>query len=168
MDCGVARFYILKTMLAVKIVKITSAEVLSTCAPILVEAYNAEPWNDQWTAEKALEKLECFYNSPKFIGLLAYVGDQIKGACVGNIEPYYTGDYFYLKEMFVAPSAQKMGIGQKLMDELKSQLEQSDIRQMILFTSKEHFPFKFYEKANFAAMDEMRMMHFSTDGDGSN
>lgn len=133
----------------IKIQRIESKEVLSLCAKILVEAYNAEPWNDQWTAEKALEKLECFYHSPKFIGFLAYEGNDLKGACIGNIEPYYTGDYFYLKEMFVSPSCQKRGIGLKMMEALKQHLELLEIEQIILFTSKDYFPFNFYEKVDF-------------------
>ena len=147
----------------IKIRKIESSNELRSCADLLVAAYNAEPWNDQWTHEKALEKLECFFHSPKFIGLVAYQGEDINGACIGNIEPYYTGDYFYLKEMFVAPSAQKRGIGKQLMVALKEHLEQAGIRQMILFTSKDFFPFHFYEKENFSAIDGMQMMHFDAD-----
>ncbi len=143
--------------------KIESENVLSMCATILVDAYNAEPWNDKWTAEKALEKLEYFYHSPKFIGFLAYEGNNMKGACIGNIEPYYTGDYFYLKDMFVSPSVQKKGFGKKMMEVLKEHLEQLGIRQIILFTSKDYFPFNFYEKENFHTIGGMNMMHFETD-----
>lgn len=139
---------------------ITSEAELPACASILVEAYNAEPWNDQWTQGKALEKLACFYHSPKFIGFLAYEGNDLKGACIGNIEPYYTGDYYYLKEMFVSPTAQKSGIGKKMMDAVKQHLEQLAIRQIVLFTSKDYFPFNFYEKEHFQTIDGMNMMHF--------
>ncbi len=142
---------------------IESKALLGKCASILVEAYNTEPWNDEWTEEKALEKLECFYDSPKFIGFLAYEGDEIKGACIGNIEPYYTGDYYYLKEMFVSPSAQKKGIGKKMMDALKQHLEHLGIRQIVLFTSKDYFPFNFYEKEQFKTMEGMNMMHFGAE-----
>lgn len=146
----------------IKIKKIETQDVLSACAKILMDTYNATPWNDAWTAEKALEKLECFYHSPKFIGLLAYEGNELIGACIGNIEPYYTGDYFYLKEMFVTPSCQKKGIGLKMMETLKQHLASLEINQIILFTSKDYFPFNFYQKGGFNTIDGMQMMHFET------
>lgn len=147
-------------MISVKIQTIKSAEVLENCAEILVQAYNSEPWNDNWTKGKALEKLTCFYNSPKFIGLMAFIDDQPVGCCIGNIEPYYIGDYFYLKEMFVSPQFQHKGIGRKLIESIKAELNKMDIETIILFTGKEFFPYDFYLKEDFAEMDGMRMMNF--------
>ncbi len=140
--------------------KIESINALDRCAEILVDAYNSEPWNDHWTKEKALEKLTCFYNSPKFIGWTASLNDKVLGCCVGNIEPYYLGDYFYLKEMFVYHQSQKKGIGARLMTTLKEHLETVNIKTIILFTGKDFFPFDFYLKTGFHVMEDMRMMNF--------
>jgi N-acetylglutamate synthase-like GNAT family acetyltransferase len=126
----------------------------------LVAAYNAEPWNDSWTIEKAQEKLICFYNSPKFIGLAAFVDGKLAGSCVGNIEPYYIGDYFYMKEMFVSPEFQHKGIGRRLMESMKVRLKKMDIETIILFTGKDFFPYDFYLKSGFSEMEGMRMMNF--------
>jgi len=142
-----------------KIGRIESIQVLGHCAEILMDAYNSEPWNDSWTKEKALEKLTCFYNSPKFFGWTAIQDDKVLGCCVGNIEPYYTGDYFYLKEMFVYHHLQKKGIGARLMFTLKEHLATIDIKTIILFTGKDFFPFDFYVKTGFSVMEDMRMMH---------
>ncbi len=143
-----------------RIQKIELIEILDKCADILVEAYNSDPWNDNWTKEKALEKLTCFYNSPKFIGWTAYKDNQLLGCVVGNIEPYYTGDYYYLKEMFVSVQSQKKGVGAQLMQAVKDYLKTIDIKTIILFTGKDYFPFNFYLKSGFNTMEEMRMMHF--------
>ena len=144
----------------ITIKKIESNTILSRCADILVDAYNAEPWNDNWTRKKALEKLTCFYDSPKFLGWTAWHGDKLLGCCIGNIEPYYSGDYFYLKEMFVYHADQKRGIGTRLMTTLKQHLQTIDIKTIILFTGKDFFPFDFYIKTGFVVMEEMRMMNF--------
>jgi len=144
----------------IHIEKIAPGDSLDACAEILVSAYNGEPWNDNWTAEKALEKLTCFCNSPKFLGWKAYQDDQLTGCCVGNIEPYYTGDYFFLKEMFVSPRAQGQGIGVRLLEVIKRDLETFGIHQIILFTTHAGFPFNFYLNAGFSEMDGMRMLHF--------
>jgi aminoglycoside 6'-N-acetyltransferase I len=137
-----------------------SPALFHECARLLMAAYNAEPWNDAWTEGKAYEKLMCFFNSPHFFGLVAQEGDTVRGCCVGNVEPYYTGDYFYLKEMFVAPDAQRQGIGARLMAALKAHLDAIDIRTIILFTSQQTFPFDFYRKEDFQLMEGMCMMHF--------
>ena len=144
----------------IKIEKIETSQILYHCADILIEAYNAEPWNYQWTKEKAEEKLMCFYNSPKFMGWTATINNKLLGCVVGNIEPYYTGDYYYLKEMFVAPKSQKKGMGKQLMATVKNHLKTIDINTIILFTGKDFFPFDFYLKSGFNEMEEMRMMHF--------
>ena len=143
-----------------RIEKIESNIILDKCADILVDAYNSEPWNDNWTKEKALEKLICFYDSPKFIGWTAWDNDKLLGCCVGNIEPYYLGDYFYLKEMFVYRNSQKKGIGARLMTTLKNHLHTIDIKTIILFTGRDFFPFEFYIKTGFTVMEDMRMMNF--------
>ena len=142
-----------------KIERVQSLEILRRCSPILVKAYNGEPWNDSWTEEKAFEKLSCFFNSPKFIGWVATEGDKILGCCVGNIEPYFTGDYFYLKEMFVSPDSQRKGVGAEIMKAVKTHLETIDIKTVILFTSNAAFPFEFYKKHSFNQMENMCMMH---------
>jgi aminoglycoside 6'-N-acetyltransferase I len=150
------------TMENLKIIEIKSVDELTSCAALLAEVYNSPPWNDNWTVAKAKEKLECFFNSPKFYGWMCYDNDQLVGCCVGNIEPYFSGDYYYLKEMFVSVQAQRKGIGTGLMNALKEELEKVSISTIILFTSEEFFPFDFYKKTNFNIMDGMRMMHFSS------
>ncbi|PBQ33894.1 GNAT family N-acetyltransferase [Sphingobacteriaceae bacterium] len=146
-------------MKKITIIKIESPKSLPSCAEVLVNAYNSEPWNDEWTKDKALEKLMCFYNSPKFLGWMAYENDKLLGCCVGNIEPYFSGDYFYLKEMFVSFDAQHKGIGRELMNVLTAELERININAIILFTSSEFFPFEFYNKVGFNEMEGMKMMH---------
>lgn len=145
-------------MIEIIIEKITTADTLDRCAEILVEAYNSEPWNDQWTKEVALDKLTIYFNTPKFIGWTASNNGQIIGCCVGNIEPYFTGDYYYLKDMFVLPLSQKRGIGAKLMTTLTQHLDSINVKMIILFTGQQYFPFNFYQKTGFAEMDGMRMM----------
>ena len=144
----------------IRILRIESDNQLAACAQVLTEAYNAEPWNDAWTPEKALEKLTCFYQSPKFLGWMAFEGEQLLGATVGNIEPYFSGDYFYLKEMLISPKAQRKGVGSALFGAVKSHLDSAGIGMMILFTSNQGFPFDFWQNTGFREMEGMRMMFF--------
>jgi aminoglycoside 6'-N-acetyltransferase I len=144
------------------VTKISKPEVLKRCALALMQAYNGEPWNDKWTVEKALEKLQCFYDSPKFHGFYLTQNGQVVGACFGNIEPYFEGDYFYLKEMFIAPLDQRKGFGNMLITDLKKFLTSIDINTIILFTSDKGAPFDFYIKNKFEKLDGMCMMTAKT------
>ena len=142
----------------IKIERINTADTLDRCAEILVESYNSELCNDQWTKEVALDKLTIYFNTPKFIGWTASKNGQIIGCCVCNIEPYFTGDYYYLKDMFVLPTSQKLGIGSSFMTTIKQVLASINVKMIILFTGQQHFPFNFYQKIGFEEMDGMRMM----------
>ena len=68
--------------------------------------------------------------------------------------------------MFVLVQSQAKGVGAQLMESVKKHLETIGIDTIILFTSKDVFPFDFYHKAGFNEMEGMRMMHFSTTSSG--
>jgi N-acetylglutamate synthase-like GNAT family acetyltransferase len=57
-----------------------------------------------------------------------------------------------------APQHQHLGIGKTFMALLKAHLEGIGIETIILFTSKDNFPFDFYLRSGFVEMDGMRMM----------
>jgi len=139
--------------------QITSPETLNRCAEILAVSFN-EAFGDEWTHENALQKLTTFYNSPKFRGWVVEEGNKIIGGCIGNIETYFTGDYFYLKEMFIEPSLQRKGIGRELMNKIKEALKTEGIEMIILYTSNEGSQFSFYQRNGFNEMKGMRMLMY--------
>jgi len=138
--------------------KIENEDDLRECAKALVDAYNNEPWNDQWTIEKAFEKLHCYYKSPKFFGFKAIVDSQVIGGCVGNVEPNFTGDYFFLKDMFVQYAFQNRGIGKMLFERLDDELSTNGIHTQILFTGSETPAYQLYKKYGYEEFESMKMM----------
>lgn len=109
---------------------------------------------------KGIGKTDLFFQLAKILGWVAVDGGEYLGCCAGNIEPYFTGDYFYLKEMFVYPQKQRKGVGSQLMKTIKAHLDSIGIKTIILFTSNEGFPFAFWQKQGFGEMTGMRMMGF--------
>ena len=148
-----------KNLIVEKVIieRIRSKAPLEKCAEILVKAFN-QAYGDEWTKSQALVKLNTFYNSPKFMGWVAKQNENIVGACIGNIEPYFTGDYFYLKEIFILPKYQGKGIGNNMMQIIKEELKEMDIKMMILFTVNEGHQYKFYLDNDFEEMEGMRML----------
>jgi len=140
----------------IKIIQITSFTQLEQCAAIFAEAYKGEPWNDNWTIETARAILSCYYRTPNFMGWLAIANGIAVGCCIGNIEPYYSGNNFILKELFVSVRSQKTGIGQKLLTVMKRDTALNGVKLIFLFTRK--VITEFYEKSDFAVMTEMCTM----------
>lgn len=138
------------------IVKITSIQTLQQCAQIYPQAYNAEPWNDNWTYATALDLLTCYYNSPDFKGWVALRDGKVIGCLVGNIEPYYSGNIFILKEVFVAADTKSKGIGRNLLAVMKESLETINIKMIILSTRAPIVDF--YSKSGFKVMDDVSTM----------
>ena len=107
----------------IKVERIRSIERLHECVEVLIEAYNREPWNNTWTPDTAKLILTCYFNTLDFMGWIATTDNRIVGCCLGNIEPYYTGRNFYLRELFVSVGSQKSGIGKMLLATAKKDLE---------------------------------------------
>jgi aminoglycoside 6'-N-acetyltransferase I len=141
-----------------KIVTIETNEQLASCVDLYIEVFNGDPWRDQWTATTAYQRLADAFHSPGFIGLIAMLDAHIAGGLVGNIEHFYKGPYFNLKEMFVRTTLQRQGIGQQLFTALDLQLEERQIAAITLFTSQDFFPSTFYQKHGFHEVPGLRMM----------
>ncbi|MES2376454.1 MAG: GNAT family N-acetyltransferase [Bacteroidota bacterium] len=141
------------------IVKITSIQTLEQCAAIYPPAYNTEPWNDNWTYATALALLTCYYNTPDFMGWIALQDGKVVGCAIGNTEPYYSGNIFILKEVFVAVDAQGLGVGSDLMAAMKETLKTINIKMIILSTRTPIIDF--YSKSGFKVMDDVRTMVYA-------
>ncbi|MDB5158369.1 MAG: Spermine/spermidine acetyltransferase [Mucilaginibacter sp.] len=135
----------------IKIEKITSVKQIKKCAKFYPAAYNTEPWNDNWTYETATALLSCYYNTPKFVGWIAAIDEMIIGCAIGNIEPYYSGNIFILKELFVAVDAQNSGAGSSLLATVKNDMDEAGVKMTILFTRRPIVDF--YTKSGFIEME---------------
>lgn len=124
-----------------------------------VETFNAPPWNDSWTCELVLVKLDEIMNSVGGYGLYCSdaAGDFV-GAVFGNSEIFYNCKQFFIKELFVTLKLQGMGSGKLIMNELEKRLKKMDINKIYLFTGKGGPAQSFYEKDGFYNMDKMVLM----------
>jgi aminoglycoside 6'-N-acetyltransferase I len=143
----------------IKIEQIRSINELEQCAEIFVDAYKGEPWNDNWTSETAKAILSCYFYTPNFMGWIATSNGIVVGCCIGNIEPYYSGNNFILKELFVSVNSQKMGVGKKLLAIVKTDTQANGVKQIYLFTRK--VITDFYTRSGFTEMEEMCTMLYT-------
>lgn len=72
--------------------EITDTDIVAV-SDVLVSAYKDEPWNENWTRERAI---------------------------LGFVDPYSDEDFFYVSELFVKSERRGQGIGTALDKHLKA------------------------------------------------
>ncbi|WP_026478498.1 GNAT family N-acetyltransferase [Alkaliphilus transvaalensis] len=133
-------------------------EDIPELAELYVEAFNAEPWKDQWTVERASKRLLQMLNCEGFYGLVASEDDKLIGMILGNHEYFYDGMHFNIKEFCVDLKLRKSGVGSALLNEFLDRLKKKGINEVILFTSRTDGTEGFYHKRGFNSFNSMVMM----------
>lgn len=131
---------------------------LKACAGLFVLVFNQAPWNETWSEEVALSRLQDCYGAPGFYGIAAIEEDKILGFAIGYAEPSYEVKHFYLKEMCVQSTHQRSGIGTKMLDMLCQDLANNGVGMVYLLTARDSPAAAFYEKCGFSDRTKMTMM----------
>ena len=119
---------------------------LEELAKLMVDVYNAPPWNDKWTVETALESLNDISDFPKFFGNVIVDGDKIIGAIIGHIRRYASESTFYIDEFFIAEKYRGKGLAKKLYQTSIKELQQRGISGAFFTTLKNSRAYNFYLK----------------------
>lgn len=119
---------------------------LVACINAHQNAFAEEPWCEEWSNKKSLKRLADIYFTPGFIGFTYMKENKIIGAVLGNIEEDHKGQYYFLKELFVHPDHQGLGIGSRLLNKIEEVVDEREVEGIILFTSRIHGTHQFYEK----------------------
>ena len=118
---------------------------LKELSNLMVEIYNAPPWNDKWTEETAKESLSNILDFPDFYGNLIVDCDEIIGAILGHIRRYATETTYYIDEFFVSEKYRRKGIAKKLYRTTINQLKEKGVSGAF-FTTLRNFPaYNFYK-----------------------
>ena len=125
---------------------------------VFIEAFNSEPWNDEWTIDSASKRLQQMIRCDGFYGLAAYSEDKLVGLILGNCEYYYDGIDFVVKEFCVDKNIKGKGIGSILLDEFTSRLKNKEIRRIILNTCRGEATEGFYIRKGFNTIEDMICM----------
>lgn len=129
---------------------------LKACAQLFTQVFSSPPWNEPWNTEAALSRLQHFYDSKDFVGLVAETEDQeLLGFVLGNAEPFHFGEMFYLREMCVDTETQGKGIGKALNQALEEELKARNIRSIYLTTDNRIAAAEFYKKQGFRLSETM-------------
>lgn len=119
---------------------------LGELAKLMVDVYNAPPWNDKWTVETALESLNDISEFPKFFGNVIVDGNKIIGGIIGHIRRYASESTFYIDEFFIAEKYRGTGLAKKLYQTSIKELQQRGVSGAFFTTLKNSRAYNFYLK----------------------
>ncbi|WP_294465910.1 GNAT family N-acetyltransferase [uncultured Ruminococcus sp.] len=140
--------------------KISDMELcrITEYAELFVSVFNSEPWNDSWTKETALIRIENMMRTNTFIGKAIYFEDNLKGIIWGQKEQYYNGMHFQIQEFCVKTGEQNKGYGSALLQALENELSEIGIVNIYLITSKGEKTEDYYSRRGFVTSDQMILM----------
>ncbi len=131
---------------------------INECAELFVSVFSAEPWNEEWRSEVAVERVSLFYSLCKSINLVAEESNRVVGFLMGTYEPYMEMQIFFIKEFLVDNTLQKSGVGTKLWNSLEERLKHLNIEAVTLLTLKDSGAMEFYKKRGCSVNETIPLM----------
>jgi ribosomal protein S18 acetylase RimI-like enzyme len=132
---------------------------IDSCTKLFISVFNKEPWNDNWTQERAKLYLEEFTKYPNFRGVVAEIDKSIIGFIFGSRKSWWSGDEYFINEICVENAVQRTGIGSKLLRYLEEALQREGVKNITLLTKREIPAERFYLKNDFRAVDKLMYMY---------
>lgn len=131
---------------------------LPDLSALYADVFGGPPWNESWPVAIAQTRLSEILRTPGFYFLIARSRDTCLGFVLGFSETYNDGVDFYIKEMCVSTSVQRLGLGTALLTDLERHIAATGARKMYLLTARDTSAESFYAQRGYYVSDKMVMM----------
>ena len=124
------------------------------CAQELMAAFRTEPWNEEWTHDQAITRIDEIMSARIIRGIVCMDAERCVSMLCGRIMTYQERKLFYIDEFSVHPDYQRQGIGSRMLAFLRDELkkEPQPISHMSLITERGFPSVAFYEKNGFVEL----------------
>jgi len=132
-----------------------NASHLKGAAHVIVQAYAAPPWNENWSDEAAMENVSYVLETPRSIALAAVHEGKVIGIALGVRQRRHAGPVIHLDELSVLPEAQGGGIGTALLSAVVETAAAEGCNSVWLVSQLEGPTSEFYRRGGFAVAGKL-------------
>jgi aminoglycoside 6'-N-acetyltransferase I len=113
-------------------------------ADVFKTTFNSPPWNDSWSKESAVNRINLQISNINSLGFKATHNNIPIGFVLGNYTGFPEGTGFFIDDLCINPDYQNMGIGKALLEAVENDLKNRNINIIITTTAKGMKSFDFY------------------------
>jgi aminoglycoside 6'-N-acetyltransferase I len=134
-------------------------EDMDQCVKLLMEAYNCEPWNNNWSDITAGRYLNEFAAGKNFAGFVICEEEKVIGAMFAHRKTWWTNDELFVDEIYIKPQEQRKGHGNALLKYAEEYAQSQGLAGLTLLTNR-YFPSRlFYEKNGYTCAEHVIFMY---------
>lgn len=130
--------------------RVFETQNLSEAGAVYAACFNEPPWQDGWTNESAVQRLEALLQFPTALSQIAFLEGSLVGLAIGHVEPWVDGPHFYLSELCVSPAHRNRRVGSALMEGLLGRLSMCGVVSVYLLTERASAAEGFFRAHDFA------------------
>ncbi|MBQ2902059.1 MAG: GNAT family N-acetyltransferase [Agathobacter sp.] len=134
---------------------IPKLEEVQACAKVYVNAYQTEPWNEEYEISEVEKYISSYLNSDTKVCFALQDGDVIKGVALGFIVPSISDPYLRLEDICIDSTEQRKGYGSAFMELLSIEATKLGCDSIILGTQKDFPSHNFYLKNGFREVESV-------------
>ena len=139
-------------------------EDLLQCATIIMDIYNNNELQENWTVTSALAFCTHFQNSNPHLFLVAKKENEVLGFIITSVKPWADGNHLFIEEISVKEEYRSKGIASRL---LMSMISYAKQHYNVIYLNAETYgktsqmPFSWYRKLGFQKTKDTYLINCS-------